>query len=113
MGTASKSFVLFLIALFLTSLVMIQPATVKAQSKTIIVPDDYPTISSAALDNATVGDTILVKSGTSNITFRNRQVTYILISEFPYQAKQNFNHLCTSRTLLSFMHYFTTDFDKH
>ncbi len=39
----------------------IQP--VKADSKTIIVPDDYPTIS-AAIGNATPGDTILVKPGT-------------------------------------------------
>ena len=36
MGTESKSFVLILVALFLTSLAMVQPATVKAQSKTIV-----------------------------------------------------------------------------
>jgi nitrous oxidase accessory protein len=63
MGTIRKSFALFLVALFLTSLVALPPTTVKAQSKTIVVPDDYPTIQ-AAIDNASQGDTILVKSGT-------------------------------------------------
>ena len=42
---------------------MLPNATVKAQSKTIIVPDDYPTIA-AAIGNATNGDTVLVRSGT-------------------------------------------------
>ena len=36
---------------------------VGAVSKTIVVPDDYPTIT-VAVDNAADGDTILVKSGT-------------------------------------------------
>ena len=63
MGTVSKSIALVLVALFLTSLVVLSPTTVKAQSKTIVVPDDYPTIQ-AAIDNASQGDTILVKSGT-------------------------------------------------
>ncbi len=39
--------------------------TVKAQYKTIVVPDDYPTVTSA-IGNATDGDTILVRSGTYN-----------------------------------------------
>jgi len=38
---------------------------VKADSKTIVVPDDYQTIS-AAIENASDGDTIFVKSGTYN-----------------------------------------------
>jgi parallel beta-helix repeat protein len=63
MGTVSKSIALVLVALFLTSLVVLPPTTVKAQSKTIVVPDDYPTIQ-AAIGNASQGDTILVKSGT-------------------------------------------------
>jgi len=62
MSTARKSFALVLVALFLTSLVVLPQTTVKAQSKTIVVPDDYPTIQ-AAIDNASQGDTILVKSG--------------------------------------------------
>ncbi len=35
----------------------------KAISRTIVVPDDYPTIT-AAIANATAGDIILVKTGT-------------------------------------------------
>lgn len=38
------------------------PLTVKADSKVIVVPDDYPTIASA-IGNATNGDTIFVKEG--------------------------------------------------
>ena len=36
---------------------------VKAENKTIVVPDDYPTIASA-IGNATNGDTIFVRNGT-------------------------------------------------
>ncbi len=58
-----KSLALSLILLFLMSLVILQTNTVNAQTKTIVVPDDFPTISSA-IANATNGDTIYVKSGT-------------------------------------------------
>jgi nitrous oxidase accessory protein len=58
-----KGLALLLATLFLTSLLILQPATVKAQSKIIIVPDNCPTITSA-IENATAGDTIIVKSGT-------------------------------------------------
>jgi len=58
-----KGLTLVLLIIILTSLVTFQPATIKALSKTIIVPDDYPTIT-AAIGNATNGDTILVRSGT-------------------------------------------------
>jgi len=63
MGTKSKSIALIIVVFFLTSLVAMPSATVKAQSKTITVPDDYPTISDA-IRNASQGDTILVKTGT-------------------------------------------------
>ena len=63
MDTKSKSFAIILVALFLTSLVGMPPVTVKAQSKTFVVPDSYPTIASA-IENASNGDTILVKNGT-------------------------------------------------
>jgi hypothetical protein len=39
------------------------PLSVEAGSKTLVVPDDHPTIASA-IGNATQGDTILVKKGT-------------------------------------------------
>ena len=63
MGTKSKSIALIIVAFFLTSLVILPPVTVKAQSKTIVVPDSYPTIA-LAIENASNGDTILVKNGT-------------------------------------------------
>jgi pectin methylesterase-like acyl-CoA thioesterase len=50
-----------LILTFLISIV-VGVLTVKAESKTITVPDDYPTIQ-AALNNAVDGDTIFVKKG--------------------------------------------------
>jgi hypothetical protein len=58
-----KSAALLLVLVFLTasSLIMAKPA--KAESRTIVVPDDYPTISSA-IGNATDGDKILVRKGT-------------------------------------------------
>jgi len=59
----SKTLSLVLVLVFLTSVYTFQSATVNAQSKTITVPDDYPTIQSA-IDNASYGDTIYVKSGT-------------------------------------------------
>ena len=63
MRNLGKTITLVLVLVFLTSLVTLQPATVKAQSKTITVPDDYSTIQ-AAIENAANGDTIFVKSGT-------------------------------------------------
>jgi hypothetical protein len=62
MGTKSKSFALVLVVLFLMSLVVLPPATVKAQSKTIVVPDDCPTIQNAIL-NSSSGDTIFIRNG--------------------------------------------------
>ena len=42
---------------------MLSSQAVKAQSKTIVVPDDYSTITSA-INNAAAGDSILVRKGT-------------------------------------------------
>jgi len=52
---------ILLLASVLTLALSIQP--VKTQPTTIIVPDDYPTIQEA-INNASEGDTILVRSGT-------------------------------------------------
>lgn len=53
---------LLLVLLFLTAPFLIT-FPVQAESKTIVVPDDYPTISEA-IRNAEDGDTIFVKKGT-------------------------------------------------
>jgi len=58
-----KGFTVPLILILLTALVILPPATVKAQSKTIVVPDDYPTIGTA-IANSDEGDSLFVKSGT-------------------------------------------------
>jgi parallel beta-helix repeat protein len=63
MGTKSKSFALILVALFLISIVVLPPALVKAESKTIVVPDDYSTIKDAIF-YANDGDTVYIKKGT-------------------------------------------------
>jgi len=60
----SRGFILLLVFVFLISLVTLQPAIVRATSlRTIIVPDNFPTIQ-AAIDNASAGDTVFVRSGT-------------------------------------------------
>src|SRR5208283_4007029 len=78
-----KKHLAILIALiFLTSLVMLPQSTVKAQSKTIIVPDNYQTIT-AAISNATNGDTIFVRSGTYNEQMLDINKSVELIGEDP------------------------------
>lgn len=62
MVSKSKTFALLLVMLFLTSLVVFHSATVKAQTKTLAVPDQYKTIQDA-IDNASAEDTVFVKSG--------------------------------------------------
>ncbi len=61
----SKALALALVLVFLTASSIITFLPAKAENKTIVVPDDYPTITSA-IGNATDGDTILVRSGTYN-----------------------------------------------
>ena len=60
-----RGFISVIVLLFIISLTILPSATVKAQSKTIIVPDNYSTIQ-AAIDNASAGDTVFVRSGTYN-----------------------------------------------
>ncbi len=64
-----KGFALLLVVVFATSLVMIPQATVRAQLKTIVVPDDYPSIQTA-ISNAPADSTIFVKKGVYNETIR-------------------------------------------
>jgi hypothetical protein len=58
----SKSAVLLLVLVLLIASCFILSLPVKA-TRTVVVPDDYPTIASA-VGNATDGDTILVRKGT-------------------------------------------------
>jgi hypothetical protein len=48
--------------LFLAASCLTLPLPVNAAPRTIVVPDNYPTISSA-ISNATNGDTVYVKNG--------------------------------------------------
>jgi len=65
MSSLGKSSTQVLVALFLTALVTVLTLSnpVEAQSKTILVPDDYTTIQSA-IDHASARDTVFVKNGT-------------------------------------------------
>ena len=78
MGSLDKRFTQALILIFVICLVTLSPVTVKATSpRTIIVPDDYPTIQ-AAIDNANTGDTVFVRSGTYNQTISiNKSINLI------------------------------------
>jgi len=59
----SKSIALLLVLVLLMLSIVVIPSPVQAQVRTIVVPDDYPTIASA-VGNATYGVTILVRKGT-------------------------------------------------
>jgi hypothetical protein len=67
MDSKRKTLALLLVLLFLASPVLLPINTVKAQSSTLIVPDQYPTIQEA-INNASAGDTILVRAGSYNTT---------------------------------------------
>jgi parallel beta-helix repeat protein len=61
-----KSVTLLLILVFLAAPSIAAPLPIKAEPKTIVVPDDYPTIK-AAIGNASAGDTVFVKKGTYDV----------------------------------------------
>ncbi len=64
MGKISKTLAILLIVIFLTSLTFLPHSIVKAKTtKTIVVPDDFPTIK-GAINNANNGDTVFVRKGT-------------------------------------------------
>jgi hypothetical protein len=57
-----KSVTLLLILVFLIASSIATPLPVKAEPKTIVIPDDYPTIQEA-IDHANTRDTVFVKAG--------------------------------------------------
>ena len=63
MSNGNKIFISLLSLLLLVSLASMSCSNVKAQSRTITVPDDFPSIS-LAVKNATDGDIVYVRSGT-------------------------------------------------
>lgn len=64
MGNLGKTFALVIVVVLLSSLLTVPSVLVRATSpKTIIVPDNYPTIQTA-IGNASNGDTIIVRNGT-------------------------------------------------
>jgi parallel beta-helix repeat protein len=80
--------VLFILGFLIASSIA-APLPVKADPKTIVVPDDYPTIQ-AAIDSATDGDTVSVKNGVyfESLTI-NKSIS--LIGENGYKTVINVN----------------------
>jgi parallel beta-helix repeat protein len=62
---------LLVLVLLLASSITTTPLPVKAEPKTIVVPDDYPTIKKA-VEEANTGDTVFVRKGTYNVDEPNQ-----------------------------------------
>jgi hypothetical protein len=93
-----------LLVLVLTASSIITFLPVQAESRTIVVPDDYPTISSA-IGNATDGDTIFVKKGTYEENPLKIDKTLSLIGEGADSTKISFDPQYTEETWNIFEHY--------
>jgi parallel beta-helix repeat protein len=83
MGNKRSILALMLVVLF--AVILLPPATVGAQTKTLIVPDQYPTIQ-AAVDSAGTGDTVFVRSGkyvpeAKNFTGAVEDVSVVVINK--------------------------------
>ena len=101
-----KSVTAILILLFLTSVVTLPTPIVKAETKTIVVPDIYPTIRDAII-YANDGETVYVKKGTyqeSNlivdkaisIVGEDRESTIIIGQANPYMLLVNHSQVTIS-----------------
>jgi nitrous oxidase accessory protein len=75
----SKSLALLLV-LVLAASAIVSALPVKAEARTIVVPDDYATIS-LAIENALDGDTVFVKKGTYQESTLEIRKTLLLIGE--------------------------------
>lgn len=86
MGGSGKTFTLLLAIIFLSSLVfMLPPAHAKATPRTLVVPDEYPTIADA-VGNASAGDTVFVKDGTYSIYELGIDVPLTLVGQDPQKT---------------------------
>ncbi len=63
MERTSKCLALILFIIFLTSFIVMSHSIAKAQTRILVVPDEYTTIQDA-VGNASAGDTVYVKDGT-------------------------------------------------
>jgi hypothetical protein len=99
---ASKVTLLLVLIIAASSIVIVLPA--KGEAKTIIVPDNYPTIA-AAVGNATDGDTILVKTGTYEEKTLEINKTLSLIGEGADSTKISFDPPYTEFTANIIEHY--------
>jgi hypothetical protein len=99
----SKSVVLLLVLVLAASgIVTFLP--VKGEYRTIVVPDDYPTIE-AAIENATEGDTIFVKKGTYEENPLEINKTLSLIGEGADSTKISFDPPYTDVTISIYERY--------
>lgn len=85
-----------ILLLFVSNTILFLP--VKAESKTIIVPENYSTIQ-AAIGNATDGDTIIVKNGTYNEPTWQIDKALTITSESVYQVKIVFHPTSYEQTI--------------
>jgi nitrous oxidase accessory protein len=101
-----RSVALLLVLVCLTALCSVMPQLSKADATTIVVPDDYPTIS-AAIGNATDGDTIFVKKGTYEERTLEISKTLSLIGEDASNTEINLHPPYNETWILtqSFRHY--------
>jgi nitrous oxidase accessory protein len=100
----ARSVALLLVLVFLTASCSVMPLSVKAGSRTVVVPDDYPTIETA-IENATDGDTILVKKGTYEENPLEINKTLSLIGEGADSTKISFDPPYTEQTVSILEHY--------
>ena len=76
----NKTAALLLVLALLTAPCLVMPLPVRASSKTLIVPDDYPTLS-LAIQNAEAGDTVFVKRGNYHEEVININKSLSLVGE--------------------------------
>ena len=86
----SKTDAMLLVLVWLAVSCLVMPMLAKADSKTIVVPDDYPTIE-AAIEIATDGNTIFVKKGVYEENPLEINKTISLIGEGANSTKISFD----------------------